>query len=253
MKIAVFRAAMLAVGSILCFALPAAAQVPDEAIRKALMVGLPTGTTVDAVRASPVPGLFEVQMGTRVFYVNEAATYMIQGSLVNLQSGRNLTQERSDALVAELEKVVMPVLWSPAALQDAVKLVKGSGARKMVVFEDPYCGYCKKLRESFAEMNDITVHTFMVATLSPDSGNKARDLWCSADRAKAYEDWMVRGTVPAAADASCADPVKRVADLAKKLGVGPVPHIVFSDGAKNVGYLASAPLAARLVTVKPTF
>ena len=253
MKIAVFRAAMLVVSNILCFALPAAAQAPEEAIRKVLLAGLPPGTTIDAVRASLVSGLFEVQIGTRVFYVNEAATYMIQGSLINLQSGRNLTQERSEALVAELEKVVMPVLWSPDALQDAVKLVKGSGARKMVVFEDPYCGYCKKLRESFAEMNDVTVYTFMVAALSPDSGNKARDLWCSPDRAKAYEDWMVRAKVPAVADTSCADPVKRVADLAKRLGVGPVPHIVFSDGAKNVGYLASADLGKRLLTVKPTF
>ena len=252
MKIAVIRAAMLTVSCILCFALPATAQVPEEAIRKALAVGMP-GTTIDVVRASLVSGLFEVQMGTRVFYVNEAATYMITGSLINVQSGRNMTQERTDAIAADLEKVVMPVLWSPDALQDAVKLVKGNGARKMVVFEDPYCGYCKKLRESFAEMNDITVYTFMIAAISPDSGNKARDLWCSADKAKAYEDWMVRAKVPAAADASCADPVKRVADLAKRLGVGPVPHIVFNDGAKNVGYLASAALGNRLLTVKPTF
>ena len=89
----VFRAAMLAVASILCFAQPSAAQVPDEAIRKALAAGLPPGTTIDVIRASLVSGLFEVQIGTRVFYVNEAATYMVQGSLINLQSGRNITQE----------------------------------------------------------------------------------------------------------------------------------------------------------------
>ena len=119
MKIAVIRAAMLAVSTILCFALPAAAQVPEEAIRKALAVGMP-GTTIDVVRASLVSGLFEVQIGTRVFYVNEAATYMITGSLINVQSGRNMTQERTDAIAADLEKVVMPVLWSPDALQDDV-------------------------------------------------------------------------------------------------------------------------------------
>jgi thiol:disulfide interchange protein DsbC len=147
----------------------------------------------------------------------------------------------------------MPALWSPDALKDAVKLVKGSGARKMVVFEDPYCGYCKKLRESFVEMNDITVYTFMVAALSPDSGTKARDLWCAADRTKAYDDWMVRGKAPTTADKSCADPVARVASLAKRLGVGPVPHVVFSDGTKNLGYLAAADLGKRMTDVKPAF
>jgi len=253
MKIVVFRAALLTVISMLSFAQPSAAQVPDEAIRKALAQRLSPGTKIDAVRASPVAGLFEVQIGTQLLYVNEAATHLIQGNLVDLASGRNETQERAEALIAELEKVVMPVLWSPDALQNAVKLVKGSGARKMVVFEDPYCGYCKKLRESFAEMSDVTVYTFMVAALSPDSGIKARDLWCSTDRAKAYEDWMVRAKAPVAADKNCADPVKTVADLAKRLGVGPVPHIVFSDGTKNLGYLAAADLSKRLVTVKQVF
>ena len=253
MNFVVYRAVILVGMSMLTFAQPAAAQVPDAAIRKALSLRLPPGTIVDAVRASPVKGLFEVQIGTQMLYVNDAATYLIQGSIVNLESGRNVTQERTESLLAELEKNVMPGLWSPDALQDAVKLVKGSGARKVVVFEDPYCGYCKKLRESFAEMNDITVYTFMVAALSPDSGNKARDLWCSADRSKAYDDWMVRGVAPAAANKSCADPVKRVADLAKRLGVGPVPHVVFSDGTKNLGYLAPTDLAKRLSTVKPVF
>lgn len=253
MKFVAFRAALLAVISMFSFAQPVAAQIPDEAIRKAVAQRLTPGTKIDAVRVSPIAGLFEVQIGTQVIYVNEAATYLIQGNLVNLESGRNVTQDRTEALLAELEKVVMPVLWSPDALQDAVKLVKGNGARKVVVFEDPYCGYCKKLRQSFAEMNDITVYTFMVAALSPDSGVKSRDLWCSADRAKAYEDWMVRGVAPATANKSCTDPVKRVADLAKRLGVGPVPHVVFSDGTKNLGYLASADLGKRLSTVKPAF
>ena len=253
MKFVAFRAAILAVIGVLSFVQPAAAQVPEDAIRKALAQRLTPGTKIDAIRVSPVVGLFEVQIGTQLLYVNEAATYLIQGNLVNLESGRNTTQERSEALIADLEKVVMPVLWSHDALQDAVKLVKGNGARKVVVFEDPYCGYCKKLRQSFAEMSDITVYTFMVAALSPDSANKARDLWCSADRTKAYDDWMVRSKAPVAADKSCADPVKRVADLAKRLGVGPVPHVVFSDGTKNLGYLASADLGKRLLTVKPAF
>ena len=242
-------------------ALPALAQTPAgtvapavaDNIRKVLGPKINGGGKIDAIRPAPMAGLYEVQIGTDVLYVNETANFLIQGSLVDLEKGRDLTRERKEALVAEMEAKVMPALWSGESLNDAVKLVKGKGTRKVVVFEDPYCGYCKKLRQSFAEMDDITVYTFMVAQLSQDSPAKARDLWCSADRIKAYDDWMLRSKAPAAADKACADPTQRVAGLAKRLGVGPVPHVVFADGSKNVGYMPSADLGKKLGTVKATF
>lgn len=240
-------------------AAPAAAapSVPPQAVvdslRAALATRIKAGNKIESIRNGPMPGLYEVLIGTDVIYVNETASLLFQGSVFNLETGRNVTRDRVEAVVAEMEATVMPTLWSDAALTDAVKLVKGNGSRKVVVFEDPYCGYCKKLRQSFAEMNDITVYTFMVAQLSPDSPAKARDLWCANDRSKAYDDWMVRGKAPAAAAAACTDPTKRVAELAKKLGVGPVPHVVFADGSKNVGYLASNDMTSRLTSVKPTF
>jgi len=237
-------------------AAPAASDVPAavaDGLRAALANRIKAGVKIESIRKGPMPGLYEVLVATDVIYVNETATLLFQGNIFNLETGRNVTRDRVDAVIAELEATMMPTLWSEAALVDAVKLVKGNGARKVVVFEDPYCGYCKKLRQSFAEMNDITVYTFMVAQLSPDSGPKARDLWCSTDRSKAYDDWMVRGKAPTTAAAACTDPTKRVADLAKKLGVGPVPHVVFADGSKNVGYLGSNDLNTRLTTVKATF
>lgn len=235
------------------FAQSGASPAVTENIRKLLTPKLSPGTKIEAIRPTAMTGLYEVQVGTDVVYVNENATFLFQGTLIDLDKGRDLTRERRESLVAEAEATIMPTLWSADALKDAVKLVKGNGTRKVVVFEDPYCGYCKKLRQSFAEMNDITVYTFMVAALSPDSANKARDLWCSTDRVKAYDDWMVRNKAPLAADKTCADPVKRVADLAKRLGVGPVPHVVFADGSKNLGYLASADLTQRLSAIKATF
>jgi thiol:disulfide interchange protein DsbC len=253
MKFSILATGFLAVLMAACA--PAFAQ-PDgttDNIRKLLAPKLSAGTKIEAIRPTGMTGLYEVQVGTDVVYVNENATFLFQGMLIDLDKGRDLTRERREILVAEVEATIMPTLWSADALKDAVKLVKGNGSRKVVVFEDPYCGYCKKLRQSFAEMNDITVYTFMVAALSADSANKARDLWCSSDRVKAYDDWMVRNKAPVAADKTCADPVKRVADLAKRLGVGPVPHVVFADGSKNLGYLASADLTKRLATTKATF
>lgn len=256
MKFSILATGLFAVLVVVCapsFAQSGASPAVTENIRKLLTPKLSPGTKIEAIRPTAMTWLYEVQVGTDVVYVNENATFLFQGTLIDLDKGRDLTRERRESLVAEAEATIMPTLWSADALKDAVKLVKGNGSRKVVVFEDPYCGYCKKLRQSFAEMNDITVYTFMVAALSPDSANKARDLWCSTDRVKAYDDWMVRNKAPVAADKTCADPVKRVADLAKRLGVGPVPHVVFADGSKNLGYLASADLTQRLSGIKATF
>lgn len=222
-------------------------------IRAILEPRIQGGARIDAIRPSPVAGMFEIQIGGDVIYVNETGTFMFQGSLVELTTGRNITQERSGQLRADMEKAAMPMLWSAATLNDAVKLVKGNGSRKVVVFEDPYCGYCKKLRQSFEAMNDLTVYTFMTTGLSPDSPKKARDLWCSTERVKAYDDWMVRNKAPTVADKACADPVARVAGLARKLGVGPVPAVFFADGSKNLGYLPAPELDAKFATVKAIY
>ena len=229
------------------------AQTPQEKIRAALEPKLNNGAKIASITLSPVPTIYEVRVEGDLLYVDETGAHQFQGNLINLQQGSDITRERKDELRAETERAVMPTLWSEASLTNAVKLVKGKGTRKVVVFEDPYCGYCKKLRQSFEAMNDITVYTFMVAALTPDSPKKARELWCATDRVKAYEDWMVRGKAPAAAAASCADPVANVAELARKLGVGPVPAIYFADGSAGRGYMPAPDLEARLAQVKPAF
>jgi len=229
------------------------AQTPQEKIRAALEPKLNNGAKIASITPSPVPTIYEVRVEGDLLYVDETGTHLFQGNLINLPQGRDITRERNDQFRAENERTMMPTLWSDASLASATKLVKGTGQRKVIVFEDPYCGYCKKLRQSFEAMNDITVYTFMVANLSPDSPKKARELWCSAERVKAYEDWMVRGKAPAAAAASCTDPVAKVAELARKMGVGPVPAIYFADGSAGRGYMPAPDLEARLAQVKPAF
>ena len=238
----------------LAFSFSASAQMPEEQIRKALEPKLNEGAKIDEISKSPLPGLYEVRIGTDLLYADETGNYILQGNLIHLKTGQNLTRDRAEQVRADTEKAMMPTLWSQAALGNAVKLVKGNGTRKLVVFEDPYCGFCKKLRQSFEAMNDITVYTYMTTGLSPDSGKKARDMWCSTDRIKAYDDWMVRGKAPQNAETACADPVKKVGELARGMGVGPVPAIFFADGTKVAGYLPANDLEARLaLVVKPTY
>lgn len=232
----------------------AAPQPVADAIRKSLTPRLNGGATIDAVSTTAVPGLYEVRIaGTDVLYMDATGNFAVQGTLIDVRTGQNVTQERVAAFQAEAAKIMMPTLWAADTLTQAVKLVKGDGSRKMVVFEDPYCGYCKKLRESFEAMNNITVYTLMTTNLTPDSGKKARELWCAPDRIKAYDDWMVRGKAPAAANANCADPLSKVAELARKMGVGPVPAVFFADGTRSPGYMPAKDLEARLAALTPQY
>ncbi|MBL8310629.1 MAG: DsbC family protein [Burkholderiales bacterium] len=235
--------------------LPAAAPASvADAIRKSLTPRLNGGATIDAVSTTAVPGLYEVRIaGTDVLYMDATGNFAVQGALIDVRTGQNVTQERVAAFQAEAARINMPMLWSSETLAGAVTLVKGNGARKMVVFEDPYCGYCKKLRESFEAMDNITVYTLMTTNLTPNSGKTARDLWCAADRTRAYDDWMVRNKAPASATANCADPLGKIADVARKMGVGPVPAVFFADGSRSPGYLPAKDLEARLAALTPQF
>jgi thiol:disulfide interchange protein DsbC len=80
--------------------------------------------------------------------------------------------------------------------------VRGNGKRKVAVFEDPNCGYCKRFERDLQNVDNVTVYMFLYPILSPDSAEKSRNVWCAKDRAKAWQDWMVRDQVPANA-ASC--------------------------------------------------
>jgi thiol:disulfide interchange protein DsbC len=250
-----FAFAAITAGCLLSAAAIAQTTPSLETIRKAVAPRLSQGAQVEAIAPTPVPGLFEIKINNEIFYVNEAGTYLIQGNLINLANGNNVTRERTEAMMAEIEKKVMPTLWSADARKDSLTMVRGKGERKVIVFEDPYCGYCKQLRKAFGEMDNVTVHTFMVAGLSPDSATKARDIWCAPDKNASYDGWMLGGKAPASTAASkdCKPPTDRVSSLAKQLGVGPVPHIVFQDGTKQVGYLAAADLETRLKKTQASY
>ena len=230
----------------------ALAQTAQENIRKMLESKL-NGLKIEGITKTQVPSLYEVRIGGDLVYVDESGKYMLQGNLMDLANSKNLTRERTEQLQAEADKAMMPVLWSDATLKNAVKLVKGNGKRKMVVFEDPNCGYCKKLRQSIENISDVTVYTFVIPILSEDSSKKTRDLWCSADRQKAYDDWMLRGKIPVTAAKSCEDVTDESLELSQRLKVRGTPAIFFADGSRVPGFLPPDLLEKRLATAKAVF
>ena len=175
-----------------CLTLPFAASAQDAAIRKALEERLGKDFKVDGVSNSPIKGVFEVRVGTDIFYVDEKAQNIIIGQIQDLKTGQNFTQENIDKLATQ-------AVFNPDNLKGALKQVRGNGKRQLVLFEDVNCGYCKKLRAEMEKLTDVTIYTYLIPILSPDSATKQAGIWCSSNKNKAYDDWMLRGVTPAAA------------------------------------------------------
>jgi len=169
-------------------------------------------------------GLYEIYASGQLFYSDEKGSVFVFGSLIDGKTHRNITAEQQLALLP---------------LQDAIKRVNGNGGngkRTLITFEDPNCGYCKKLTKELVNLKDSTVYTFMVPMLSEDSLVKSRKIWCSSDRLKAWDDWMINGKAPAGSD-NCANPLERNSKLAQGLGVSGTPAIFFPNGEKIPGYM----------------
>ena len=209
----------------------------DEAdIRKALTSLYGSGIKVDAVKKAGALGLYEVQIGGDILYSDEKGNYIVQGEIIDAKAKKNLTEERK----AKLSQIK----FSDLPLELAVKTVRGNGRRIFATFEDPNCGYCKKLAKDMVGMTDLTIYTFLIPILTPDSAVKSKAIWCSSDRSKAWNDWMVHGTPPAGA--SCETPSEKLLALAQKLGVHGTPTIFLANGERIPGAVPAARLEQEL-------
>lgn len=225
-------------------ALPAMAQGVEDKIKKLLQQRLGEGTQVESVAKTPYNGLYEVRVGNEIIYTDAEAKYVFIGRILDTETSRDLTQARLD----EINRI----RFTDLPLDLAVKSVKGTGKRVIAVFEDPNCGYCKRFRKTLADTKDVTVYTFLYPILSDDSRTKVKNVMCSSDKAKAWDDWMVNGKTPVAAPESC-NPnasVDKVVELGKKLKVTGTPTIFFTDGSRIPGAIDAKALESRLASIK---
>ena len=222
----------------LALALPALAQ--EEKVRAALKKALPEAP-VDTVRKTPYGGLYEVVIGGDVFYVDEKASFVLMGSLVDLGTKQNVTELRQ----RELQKIDFASL----PFDRAFKIVRGNGSRKIAMFADPNCGYCKRFERDLLGVTDITVYMFLYPILSPDSVEKAKMVWCSADPGKAWIDWMVRD-VPLQGDGKCANPLEKNVAFGHEKKINGTPTMFFEDGERIPGAIAIADFEKKLASAK---
>lgn len=226
----------LAVGAVV-----ASLAVADEAdIKKSLESKL--GAKVDSVSKSGYLGLYEVYLDGQILYTDEKVTAILAGNLIDAKSMKNVTEERMRKLTA--------IKFSDLPLERAVKQVRGDGKRVLVTFEDPNCGYCKRLAKDMQRLDNITIYTFLYPILSEDSLKKSKQIWCSADRAKAWSDWMVDGKTPAGKEDCDTSAVARNQEFGRKLNISGTPTLFFSDGERIPGAVPIAKIEQKLGQLK---
>jgi thiol:disulfide interchange protein DsbC len=217
---------------LLCGAMvSAAANASESEVRKAFQQRYP-GIQVESVARTPMAGIFEIYANGIVLYVDEKVNYLIaEGRLVDARSRTDLTAERLRKLQA--------VSFDSLPLNAAFKIVRGNGKRQVAYFADPNCGFCKKFERELLEAKDVTIHLFLYPILSNDSMEKARSVWCSKDRAKAWTEWMLKNVVPTA-PSSCDTPIDSIVAFGRQKGIGGTPTLIFADGTRVPGMIPAA-------------
>jgi thiol:disulfide interchange protein DsbC len=207
----------------------------ESALRKVLPQRLPRLGTIDEVRRTPIAGLYEVRSGTDIFYSDAEGNYLVHGEMLDTKGQRNLTEERVEKLMA-IDFKALPV-------KDAFTIVRGNGKRKVAVFEDPNCGYCKRFERDLQAVDNVTVYLFLYPILGPDSEVKSRNIWCAKDQGKAWQDWMVRNEPTPKADEKCdISALARNVEFGRKYRITGTPTLVFINGSRVPGAIGAADL-----------
>jgi thiol:disulfide interchange protein DsbC len=227
---------LLLAASAALLATTALAQNVEANLKKSVEAALGEGAKVDNVRKAGALGLYEVQIGGDILYTDEKATHLIIGHIIDPKTRKDLTQERIDKL--------SQIKFSDLPLDLAIKQVKGNGGngkRMIATFEDPNCSYCKKLAKELQSVTDVTVYTFLYPILSQDSVDKSKAIWCASDRIKAWNDYMINGTAPAAGKCDTAA-LDKVMVTARKLNIRGTPAVFLADGSRIPGFMPAAKL-----------
>ena len=228
--------------ALVCSLLAASVWAQEATIRKNLAERLPNLPKIDEISRAPMAGLFEVRVGgTEIFYTDADGNFLIQGSLIDTRLRRNLTEERIEKLTA--------IDFDTLPFKDAFTIVRGNGKRKLAVFEDPNCGYCKRFERDLQAVNNVTIHMFLYPILGPSSTERSKNIWCARDKAKAWQDWMVRDTEVGAANCDTAALTRNV-ELGKKYKITGTPTLLFADGSRVPGAISSAQVEKFLTEVK---
>ncbi len=213
----------------------------EQQIRSELQKKIGSNTKIKSVSLSPIPGVYEVLVGNDIFYTDVNSKYLIQGEIIEIATGKNITEQKQ----ADLNRIK----WSELNPANALKVVRGNGSRQLAVFSDPNCGYCKRLDKSLQQLDNVTIFTYLIPILSPDSTQKSKQIWCSADSQKTYIDWMINGVIPSG-KSDCTTPLDKNMAFAKTYGITGTPTIFFTDGSRFPGAVQISDIEKKFSSLK---
>ena len=213
----------------------------EQNIKSELQKKLGSNVKVKSVSPAPISGLYEVIVGNEIVYTDASGKYLIQGEVIELSTGKNITEQRQ----ADLNRIK----WADLNPANAIKTVRGNGNRQIAVFSDPNCGYCKRLEKSLQQLDNVTVYTYLIPILSPDSAQKSKQIWCSADPYKTYIDWMINGASPSG-KSDCVTPLDKNMAFAKTYGITGTPTLFFTDGSRFPGAVQITDIEKKFSSLK---
>jgi thiol:disulfide interchange protein DsbC len=230
--------------ALLALAVSAACLAQEATIRKNITQRFPELKAIDEVSKTGMPGVYEIRVnGTEVYYTDAQGDYLMVGSLYDTKQHRNLTEERVDKLTA-IKVDTLPY-------KDSFTIVRGTGERKLVVFEDPNCGYCKRFERELQTVNNVTIHMFLYPILGPDSLEKSKAIWCAKDRGQVWQDWMVREVpIPNSVQMCDTNALKRNVELGRTYKINGTPTLIFVDGTRVPGAIDAKQIEKRLAEAK---
>jgi len=228
----IIRALTILLSTILLIAGVACAD--EAAIRSEIAKKFPKANVESVTKTSHL-GLYEVVVDGQVIYTDENFSYLIDGSIIDTSSMTNVTAARQQELEeSKLRKLAFPFEQLPFEM--AFKKVKGDGSRKIAVFSDPDCPYCKRLEKSFIKLDNVTIYIFLypLKELHPKATDVARAIWCSPDRVKVWDDYMLKGVAPKAAG-TCDNPVDKIVEFGQSKRISGTPTLFFVGGKRVPG------------------
>jgi thiol:disulfide interchange protein DsbC len=184
---------------------------------------------VQALHKSPLPGVYEIDTGDELLYTNDSGTLvLVNAHLIDTKSREDLTSSRWNDLHA--------IDFNSLPFDLAIKTVRGDGSRKLAVFADPLCPYCRQLEQEMQGLNNVTIYTFLypLETIHPGASVKAVDIWCAKDRSATWSKWMLQQTAPP--DTRCTGaPIDKLQALGQKIRIDSTPTMFTVDGKRTRG------------------
>jgi len=213
-----------------------AAEPQDIAAIKQVLASRYPEVKMTDVRASPVPGIYEVFSTDSVAYIDRTGEYLIAGPMIATRTKTDLSRQALDNRDT--------INFDQLPLDQAIKTVRGTGERMVALFADPDCPYCHNLEKELAGLSDVTVYTFLfpLTALHPDARNKAHAIWCAQDRSAAWHDWMILDKGAPAVKDCVKDPIDDVLALGSSLKVESTPVLFLENGHRVSGTRTAAQL-----------